>query len=210
MAGIPEKRDNYKTMLLSARELFLACDAERGCRRLGQAFTETEIPVSVLTEPYILRRADAAVLAPDGGEADFNVAMSIYDLLSRTDARPALTGAFVPTMELHGIMGSNSVHEDLGQVQARRFTGKAEALAEACRRLGGVKAEKGDVSYVLPAFEYFPVLLRFWEADEEFPASLQFFFDKNALQFMHYETLWYTSHFVTRRVEKEVRAILGE
>ena len=32
-----------------------------------------------------------------------------------------------------------------------------------------------------------------------------FFFDRNALQFLHYVTLWYVSAMVTRRLEKEIR-----
>ena len=54
-------RNNYALMLEDARRLFLGCDMERGCRRVGQAFTDTEIPVRILGETYILRRADARV-----------------------------------------------------------------------------------------------------------------------------------------------------
>ena len=44
-----------------------------------------------------------------------------------------------------------------------------------------------------------PVCLRFWESDEEFPASLQIFVDKNILDFMHYETLMFAvTHLLNR------------
>ena len=204
MTDRTKPRNNYAVMLESARKLFLECDMERGCRRVGQTLTETEIPVRILGEIYTLRRADARLFAPDGTEADFETAMSVYDLLGRSSAAPQLSGQYVPTMELHGIMGSNSVHEDLGSERARPFAGKAGALDAACRRLGGVRAGKGDVSYTLPVFDCFPVQLRFWEADEEFPAQLQFFFDRRALDFLHYETLWYVSHFLTRRLLAEL------
>ncbi len=197
-------RDNYALMRECARKQFLTLDLERGCRRVGQAFTETEVPVRILGEPYRLRRSDARLFRPDGEEAGFGEVMSVYDLLGRADAAPALSGQFVTTMALHGILGSNSVHEDLNQRDARRFAGKAAALDAACRRLGGVPADKGDVSHTLPVFDCFPVQLRFWEADEEFPAQLQYFFDRNALQFLRYETLWYVSALVTARLEREL------
>ncbi len=200
--GAAAPRNNYAVLRESARLQFLGLDLERGCRRVGQPFTETEVPVRILGETHVLRRADARLFEPDGAEAGFEKAMSVYDLLGRSDAAPHLSGQFVTTMALHGIMGSNSVHENLNGNAARRFTGKAAALDAACRRLGGLPAEKGDVSYTLPAFDCFPVQLRFWEADEEFPAQLQFFFDRNALQFLRYETLWYVSAFVTARLEK--------
>ena len=46
--------------------------------------------------------------------------------------------------------------------------------AAACRALGGTPGSRGDVSLRIPVFEFFPTELRFWEADEEFPAQLQF------------------------------------
>jgi hypothetical protein len=103
-------------------------------------------------------------------------------------------------MELHHIMGSNSVHEDLGQESARFFSGRTEALAEACRALGGTPGSRGDLSFRIPVFDFFPVELRFWEADEEFPAQMQFFWDANALDFAHYETLWYMAGALKMRL----------
>ena len=47
------------------------------------------------------------------------------------------------------------------------------------------------MSYIIDVFDFFPVCVRFWDADEEFPASLQFLWDANALDFLYYETLWY-------------------
>ena len=135
-----------------------------------------------------------------GERAPFAAAMSIYDVLCRSEKTPVLSGAFVPTMELHGIMGSNSVHENLNEREAAFFSGKGEALAAACRALGGTPGEKGDVCFRIPVFPFFPAELRFWEADEEFPAQLQFFWDANALAFVHYETLWYIAAAVKERL----------
>ena len=40
-------------------------------------------------------------------------------------------------------------------------------------------------------FPFLPVVLRFWDADEEFPASMQILTDRNILDFMRYETLMF-------------------
>ena len=46
----------------------------------------------------------------------------------------------------------------------------------------------------------FPVCLRFYDADEEFPASLQFLWDATALDFLYYETLWYVMDELTEEL----------
>ena len=183
--------NNYAIMVERARKLFLTCDQPAMCARLGLAPTETDIPVRFLGEPYRVQRADGRILRPDGGDASFNAAMTIYDALARTNA-PSLSFRFVPTAALHGIRGTHAVHEDLHAPAAQRFAGKADALAAALRARGGKPwGSLGDVSYLLDVFDFFPVCVRFYDADEEFPASLQFLWDANALDFLYYETLWY-------------------
>lgn len=46
--------------------------------------------------------------------------------------------------------------------------------------------------------------MRFWEADEEFPASLQILVDKNILDYMHYETLMFALTHLFRRLKEEM------
>ena len=182
--------DNYALMVERARALFLTYDQHAMAARLRLHMTEGEIPVRFLGETYHVRRSDGAVLAPDGSPAAFSAAMSIYDALARTNA-PALSGEFVPTSALHGIRGTHAVHEDLHAPAARRFAGRADALERALVARGGRRWGKGDVSYIIDVFDFFPVCVRFWDADEEFPAALQFLWDANALDFLYYETLWY-------------------
>ena len=40
----------------------------------------------------------------------------------------------------------------------------------------------------------------FWESDEDFPAQLQLFTDKNLLQYIHYETAWYMFGYLLTRI----------
>ena len=59
------------------------------------------------------------------------------------------------------------------------------------------------MAYELPLFPFLPLILRFWEADEDFPASMQVLVDKNTLDYLHYETLMFAlSHLMTRLVEE--------
>ena len=191
---------NYDLMQERARRLYLGYDPEKLRARLNLPAHPAGIPIRFLDGDYLVRTSDGEVVDEKGERAPFAAAMSIYDVLCRSEKTPVLSGAFVPTMELHGIMGSNSVHEDLNQRDALLFTGRTEALAAACRALGGTPGEKGDVCFRIPVFPFFPAELRFWEADEEFPPQLQFFWDANALDFARYETLWYMASALTKRL----------
>ena len=196
-----EHTDNYAIMLGRARQLFLTFDQPAMCARLGLAATDEAIPVRFLGGDCRVRRSDGAVCAPDGSPAAFGAAMAVYDALARGNA-PTLSGEFVPTSALHGIRGTHAVHENLHSPAAQRFAGRSDALAQALQRLGGRPwAGPGDVARVLDVFDFFPVCVRFWDADEEFPASLQFLWDANALDFLYYETLWYVMDEVLERIE---------
>ena len=52
------------------------------------------------------------------------------------------------------------------------------------------------------AFDCLPVLLRFWEADEEFPAQLQLLWDRNTCRYLRYETTFYLSGEILRRLRE--------
>ena len=54
------------------------------------------------------------------------------------------------------------------------------------------------------------MILRFWDADEEFPASLQILVDKNILDYMHYETLMFALTHVLGRIREEMDQVREE
>lgn len=197
-------RNNYDIQAEQARELFLQYDQAVACRRLGLKSTDDCIFLRFLGEPVTIRRSDGQVFDSAGQPADFSTVMSVYDVLCRSKAAPVLKGEFVPITALNHIHGTHPVHEDFNSREAAFFAGKVDALRAACLRRGGTLWGSGDVSFILPIFDFFPVRLCFWDADEEFPASLQFFWDANALDFAHYETLWYMSGALTRKLMQEI------
>ena len=63
----------------------------------------------------------------------------------------------------------------------------------------------GDVTAMLWPFPFVPITVQFWEADEEFPATLKFMFDENILDYMHFETTFYMLGAVTREIKKRTQ-----
>ena len=196
--------NNYDMMMEQSRRLFLTYDQNALSRRLDLKSDSETIQIRFLGCDYRIRRDDGRIFSAAGAAADFNTAMSIYDVLCRSETVPRLSGQFVPTTALSGIHGSSPVHEDLNAQHAAFFTGRTEQLKTLCLRMGGHFWGKGDVSCILPVFDFFPLRLCFWDADEDFPASLQFFWDANAPDFLHYETLWYVSGALIARLKAEI------
>lgn len=56
-------------------------------------------------------------------------------------------------------------------------------------------------------FSFFPVAFRFWEGDEEFSPVITLLWDKNSLDFMHFETLYYVMNHLLERLKEVIRPI---
>ena len=116
-----------------------------------------------------------------------------------TPSSPAICGSFAPINSVARSFHSSGLGENLFDERAQFFAAAPHKLERACIALCGIKDTKGDVAYRLDTFPFLPVLLRFWQADEEFPPSLQLLWDLNTLDFVHYETTYYIAdHLISR------------
>ena len=130
--------------------------------------------------------------------AGFSESMVFYDLLCNAKPGAVLAGQFVNQSQLarlhSGALAPGS------STSGKAFDGREAALSAACEAMGGGKTIGGDVAYLLPLLEQIPVVLRFWSSDDEFPASLQLSWDKNILDFLHYETVCYAAGYLLDRL----------
>ena len=118
--------------------------------------------------------------------------MTIYDVLCYSKKNCCLANEWINIGSLSAVQGGTLAKgSNFFQNAGEYFDGKTEALARACEALQGRKLNKGDVAYELDLFPFLLLILRFWESDEDFPASLQILVDKNILDYMHYETLMF-------------------
>ena len=137
--------------------------------------------------------------------ANYNEAMTIYDVLCNSKEYYHPAHEWVHIGSLSTVRGGNLANDsNFFEDAGKKFDGKTAELAKACERLHGIKLEKGDVAYQLEMFSFLPVILRFWESDDEFPASLQVLVDRNILEYMHYETVMFAIGHLLERVEEEM------
>ena len=197
---------NYDKARDATAAAFLRYDQEAMIRKFGLVHDETALYISFVAREYrVDRRTGTVTWASDPSHtASYNEAMSIYDVLCDSKPLCHLSHQWVNVASLCAIQGGTLAKDgDFFKNSCAQFGGDAVALDRACRRLHGTPQPKGDVAYELPLFPFLPLILRFWEADEDFPASMQVLVDKNTLDYLHYETLMFAlSHLMTRLGEE--------
>ena len=199
---------NYERMLASAQALFVRQDQEAIIHRWHLAHDDGGLYADYMGQTLrIDRRTGAISHAREPAPGEYRAAgfvddgMALFDLLTRSPVRPVPSGRWASISTLGGIIGAGHDRTLSHEETAARFQDRCDALARACERLGGVPEGKGDVSYAIPVFRDFRILFQFWDGDDEFPASIKYLFDENALRYMHYETLWYVMRCLEDRLE---------
>ena len=80
----------------------------------------------------------------------------------------------------------------------------------ACQEMGGVLQPPiagADVTCRLCATPFVPILLQFWEGDEEFAPRLVLLWDRNADQLLHYETTFYLQGDLLEGLKDHIKAL---
>lgn len=189
---------NYDKQAQMARELFRKYDQEDMVKKYGLECDRDYLYLKFLGDRYRISRKSGEAEVSDGTGAfaacgDFSVVMTIYDVLCYPKGTPRLAREWCP---LHGLQATmSSPNADIfNQKFANAFAGHTDRLQRACEKMGGAQlpiAAGADVYCQFALFPFFPIQFRFWDADDEFPARIQLLWDRNALQFMHFETLYY-------------------
>lgn len=209
---------NYEITKNRVLKEFVKYDQEKMIKKFHLKYDESYVYVDFFNHRYRIHRVEGTVTwveIPEESseqetwekeqEANFNEVLTIFDVLCDSKDGCAASGEFVNMKSLSSIKGSTgNVGGSLFQSEAKFFDDKMEALADACERLKGVKKGRGDVAYEIPVFNFLSFMIQFWESDDEFDANLEIFVDKNILQFMRYETMWYAVSHMLDRMKKEI------
>ena len=198
---------NYAKQAEMARELFLKYEQDEMIEKFHLEHDEDYLYLLFIGDKYRILRETGAVEREDADAgqyvscSDFNVVMTIYDVLCYSKETPELAHEWCPLHGLQITMSSPSA-DKFNQKYANAFAGKIDRLQEICRSLGGIQPEisaGADVCWQFNLFEFFPLQFRFWDEDDEFPAKIQLLWDRNSLKFMHFETLYYAmGHLMNR------------
>ena len=198
---------NYEITRNQMRTVFTAYDQDKIIRKFSLESDADYIYLEFIRRNYRIGRQNGIVEWSDDGfattaEADFNECMTIYEVLCDSKDDLHLSGKYLPVHSLNKNVCMSGVGADFFQKNADAMNGRTGDLIRACRALGEVTDMVGDVSAVLYPFSFLPVTLQFWEADDEFPASLKIMFDENTLDYMRFETTFYMVSHLLKRIEE--------
>ena len=134
----------------------------------------------------------------DGGS--FDEVMTLFDVLcwSREDA--SLSGEWVTLSALGGGVHGGALAGSMYREEIAKIARWEGLLSPVLECLGGRRMEKGEPGYVIPVFDFLPVYVQYWRGDEEFPPQLNLLWDANTTEFLHYETVYYLTQFLLRRL----------
>ena len=204
--------DNYDLQVDMAKKIFLQYDQELLIRKFSLEASETHLCLTYLNTPYRIHRGNGGV--EEYGEdqwqecRDYSTVMTIYDLLCfhKGETLPALSGQWctVGTFIVAGITET----EGFTRRYAKCFDGQLEKLKTACQMLGGTiqpQMAGADLTCKFQVTPFFPVLLQFWEGDEDFPPKLLILWDRHTDQFLHFETTFYLQGDLLHRLKSGIK-----
>ena len=203
--------DNYDKQVDIGRRIFMEYDQSHLIRKFSLEADENWIYLTYLNTPCRISRTDGRIeelLAGIWTECrDFGTVMTIYDLLChhRGENPPVLrhewctVGSFIVT----GVQNTGAFTGKYAAI----FDGRLDALKAACEKLGGRLENPmagADVTCRIPVLPFFPVLLQFWEGDDEFPPRLMLLWDRNSMDFLHFETTFYLQGDIAQRLTRRM------
>lgn len=207
--------DNYDLQVDIAKQIFLAYDQSMLIRKFRLDADENWIYLTYLNTPCRINRTTGGVEECRANRwqecREYSTVMTIYDLLCyhKGETLPDLSGQWcaVGTFIIAGITNT----EGFTARYAKLFDGQVDKLKAACERLGGVLLPPmagADLTCRFQAISFFPVLLQFWEGDEDFPPKLLILWDRNTDQLMHFETTFYLQGDLLEQLKCQMEAYI--
>ncbi len=200
---------NYDRQVDIARGIFLQYDQQRLIRKYSLSADDRFLYLSYLRIPFRICRESGRIDETVGDMwvecRNFETVMTIYDLLchGREDRLPPLSGQWT-TVGGFAVAGSPGA-DTFTKEYAVFFDCNMERLPMACKKMGGIMqplTARADVTCLFPVTDFFSVVLQFWSGDEEFPPKIHLLWDKNAMEYLLFETTYYLQGDLLERLKQ--------
>lgn len=201
-----EKQNRYEMTNEYWRNIFLQMDCDELAERFNLRSDEDALYIRFCCRDYRIDKKSGHISDVNAPECklSFNVLMSIYNLFYYSKAGAAVRGEFVPFREVKRASPfAPAFEKSLDFGLTRPFSGKAELLRKAGEKLEGEPINYGDVGFVVRAFDFMPVMVVFWDEDDEFPAQANMLFDADITDYIHEETVCCIAGEVMERLVEE-------
>ena len=199
---------NYDQMLALGQRLFLNWDQQEMLRRYHLESDEGYLYLRYLGQRHRIDRNTAVVENLDARKtADCAASLSIFDYLCRDNVLPGMSGRWRAVNALKHAGQSSPNAAELHKRHAIRMQDHIPALKQALQELALAPFPQGDAACTFEVFPGFYAVFQFWEGDEEFPPSVHFLWDDNALSYLRFETLFYVMGGFLERIWTKIAEI---
>ena len=198
--------DNYQIASKRAQAYFLQFDQGSIICNWKLRHDEDHLYVTFFGKEYaICRKTGEITRLEEGLQAGFSEVLSIFDFLCHEGEGKFLTGRYAPVNSLKNAPKAGGVETNFHSQTAKTFDADPEKFRAACLALGGKAVDMGDMGFEFPLFEQMKVRLKFYRADEEFPAAVTLLWDENTLQYIFYETVFYVAGFLLQQILQQMK-----
>lgn len=198
--------NNYELSRNRAQAYFLGFDQQRIIDTWRLQADSDFLYVNFLSRPYrVCRKTGSIFRCWDDSQAGFEEVLSIFDLLCHEGSGKHISGSYAPVNSLKGRPRAIGVGTDFHTKTAALLERNLEAFRAACVSLGGTEVPMGDIGFRFPLFQELHLILKFYQSDEEFPATLTLLWDENLLQYVYYETVFYIAGFFLETIVKKAQ-----
>lgn len=201
------RTNNYLIQAQQAKQRFLTYDQDQLILKLRLISDENYLYVTMLSRRYRLERHSGNLekeAAPGWADANtYEEIMTLLDLVCDSRETRFLTGKW-KNMTDFGLMFHRNLLETEKDPWAEKFQADPEAFRKACEALGGRPFPMGDMAYAIELFDGLSILVQLWFGDEEFPASVRYLWDENALMYIKYETMYFAKGLLLQEIEKRM------
>jgi hypothetical protein len=153
-----------------------------------------ERPVALTFPDLVARSAQT-----DEELSVMNLALLLY-YFNSADGAP-VSGEWMSFSELpDGRFYNQAFQGYTGDQLGRAFQNDLQSFEHAAQSLGGSRRAFGDVAYTLQVLPRVPVLVVYWQGDEDFPATFRILFDASANHYLPTDAYAILGSTLTRRL----------
>jgi hypothetical protein len=162
-----------------------------------------EFRLSLVDAPIIVTFPDFRIIdANDNELPSFYQAMLLY-YFDSPSAVP-MTGRWISFAELpDGRIYDSAFQGNTGNLLVKTFGMDIKLLRTACESLEGIPLRGfGDLAYMLQALPHIPMMVNYWQGDEDFPSTCKLLFDETVSQYLPTEACAILGGMLARKLIK--------
>jgi len=191
---------------LAREQLAKISDIQEQCRKSGAQYVEpNKLVIDYLNQPYHIILPDVEILLGDSKmEVPLKDKILILHYFTLAKGTPS-TGILINYKQLPGgVSYFQAFSQRAINPFVKHFGQKPELLMDISSKLGGYKADQGDVSVTINAFNHVPITFALWRGDEEFSPSGGILFDANISDYLSTEDITVLCETIAWKLVKSI------